>query len=143
MSCFRHHRPSGPVAGHPELSNPYVQANQLQRSWEKSKADPTRREEEIKLRRAVRLIREELLDDKHALDRILSGEVEAIRYLKASAWEAQHAALLEHGEPEPHTKGSAAYRELSPIMRLRYRGSRLDSKLFEEDPSPSCRWKRT
>jgi len=99
-------------------SNPYSQAAAMQTRHDQEKAAAEERDRLLEERRAIRRIREELLDNMHVLDRI-SGNQGELLSLKFLAWNSQESTLLELDDPAPHLDASAAYRELYGLCRGR------------------------
>jgi hypothetical protein len=90
----------------------------MQTRHDQAKAANEERDRLLKERRAIRRIREELLDNMHVLSRI-PGNLDELLSLKFHAWNSQEATLLELDDPTPHLDVSAAYRELYGLCRGR------------------------
>lgn len=66
-------------------------------------------------RRALRWVREELLDNRHRLQRVDEGEAVELLNLTDRHWQECEATLLELEDPEPHAKARQAYREIKGV----------------------------
>jgi len=110
--------PPAPPPPAVQSSNPYSQAAAMQTRHDQEKAAAEERDRLLEERRAIRRIREELLDNMHVLDRIPGNQGELLS-LKFLAWNSQESTLLELDDPAPHLDASAAYRELYGLCRGR------------------------
>jgi hypothetical protein len=109
---------SAPLPSAAQSSNPYSQAAALQRRRDQAKVAAEDRDRLLKERRAIRRVREELLDNMHVLARI-PGDQSELLSLRFHAWSSQETTLLELDDPAPHLDASAAYRELYGLCRGR------------------------
>lgn len=75
---------------------------------------------EIRMRKALRRVREELRDDRRRVQRADEGELREIRQIRFQAWREEEETLLELTDPEPHSAARQAYRELEGIEDLIY-----------------------
>jgi hypothetical protein len=108
--------------------DPAEAATALQRNYELSQQAE---------RPALRLVREELLDNRHALERyLLDQDLAAIEDLTYKRWNEQRKTLLGLSDPEPHEMASEAYRLLGVFTRGLYRRAGVDLNTFELDPDP-------
>jgi hypothetical protein len=107
-----------PAPSTPQSSNPYSRAAAMQTHHDQEKAAAEERDRLLEERRAIRRIREELLDNMHVLSRI-PGNQDELLSLKFHAWNSQESTLLELDDPTPHLDASAAYRELYGLCRGR------------------------
>lgn len=102
----------------PQVRNPYSDAAALQRRHDEKAEAEAQREAAANLRRATRRIREELLDNKHVTQRIPTNKDELLA-LSFDSWRSEKAALLDQDDPKPYELASAAYREVSSLLRGR------------------------
>lgn len=89
--------------------SPYSQAAALQRQHEGAKA-----------RKAIRRIREELLDNRRHVQRASEGDMSQIQQISSRAWHKEEETLLELPDPQPHSSARQAYRELEGIREVLY-----------------------
>lgn len=100
--------------------NPHPQAGVPQRVHDDAEAE---RESEAKIssrRRALRSIREELLDNRQRVQRAGENDTDRIHELTRDQWTANEDVLLEMPDPEPHAAAREAYREIAGIKGTRY-----------------------
>ncbi len=69
----------------------------------------------LKLREASRRIRGELLDNRLAVERVLTGDPFDSRKIMRGKWISYEKALIAHSDPAPHSDSSQAYRELEAL----------------------------
>lgn len=96
------------VVGRVIDGNPYSHTAALQR------------EHEIRTRKSLRRIREELRDDRRRVQRAGEGDLHEIRQIRSQAWREEEETLLELTDPEPHSASRQAYRELEGIQDVIY-----------------------
>jgi hypothetical protein len=111
--------------------NAYSQAAALQHQHDEAK-----RKEAANLRRATRRIREELLDNRHVVERV-PGDVTELLAIRFTAWEGEETILLDQDDPKPHEMASAAYRQLRGLLRGRVGENELDGGLYAYGEPPS------
>jgi len=127
--------PQTPVASAP-VPNAYSQAAALQHQHDEKAREDAAREDAANLRRATRRIREELLDNKHVVERV-PGDVEELLALRFNAWEREETCLLDQDDPKPHEMASAAYREIRGLLRGRVAANDLDGTPYTYGDPPS------
>jgi hypothetical protein len=72
----------------------------------------------MRLRRATRRIREELLDNDRAVMRV-SSRLDELLELNFGVWDAEKSVLLDADDPEPHERASDAYRQIRGLLNGR------------------------
>jgi hypothetical protein len=95
--------------------NPLSQAAALQRRHEIDEQAAAKREADVALRRAVRRIREELLDNDRAVSRS-SSELDELLNVSFDQWRTEQSTLLDAEDPEPHERASEAYRQIRSVL---------------------------
>ena len=106
----------------------------MQERHDQGQAEAKARERVLKERRAVRRVREELLDNRHVLSRI-PGNLDELLSLKFHRWSSYELTLLEQDDPTPHINASAAYRELYGLCRGRIGEAMGEQHTYGEPPS--------
>lgn len=104
----------------PGVDNPYSRAAALQRQHNEGKAQEEERSRVLAERRALRWVREELLDNKHRINRAADGDLEELHHLTGQHWQECEATLLEIENPLPHAKARQAYRKIESIENTQY-----------------------
>lgn len=104
----------------PELDSPYSKAAALQRQHDDAKAKEEERTRVLAERRALRWVREELLDNRHRITRAAEGEIEELHQLTDQHWKECEATLLELENPLLHAKARQAYRKIESIEHTQY-----------------------
>lgn len=117
-------------------SNPLSQAAVLQRRHEIEAEAGRRRESEVALRRAVRRIREELLDNDRAVSRS-SLELDELLHVSFNYWQTEQATLLDADDPDPHERASEAYRQIRGVLTGRVRDDEMGGSFTTGDPPRS------
>ena len=113
--------PPQPVAQVPDLT-PDQRAAALQRAYHDQFGDSAT----LKFREASRSIREELMDSRIALDRVLVGDSFDQSKLRRSKWLSYEKVLIAYTDPAPHAHTSHAYRELAELRNSQYKRSDFD-----------------
>jgi hypothetical protein len=126
--------PKAPIA--PAARNPYSDAAALQRRHDEKAKEEADQQAAAGLRRATRRIREELLDNKHAVERIPLDR-EALLALNFQSWRSEKTVLLDQDDSRPHETASAAYRELSGLLRGRIEDNVVDGSPMVVGNPPS------
>jgi hypothetical protein len=106
----------------------------MQRRHDQEQAEAKARDRLLKERRAIRRVREELLDNKHVLTRI-PGDLDELLSLKFHAWTSEQTTLLELDDPTLHVEASAAYRELYGLGRGRVGEEMGEQHTYGNPPS--------
>lgn len=114
--------------------NAYSRAAAMQRQHDQEKVEAKDRDRLLKERRAVRRVREELLDNKHVLSRI-PDDLDELLSLKFHRWNSYESTLLEQDDPTPHINASAAYRELYGLCRSRVGEAMGEPHTYGDPPS--------
>jgi hypothetical protein len=104
-------KPKSPKA---DLS-PNARANLLQDRHNKEQAEAEAQEHALAVRRAIRQVREELLDNRRRVQRAGDGDLDEVHQLTAREWELNEGVLLELADSEPHSAARQAYRDLQGI----------------------------
>ena len=129
--------PPAPVPAVQAQPDAAAQARMLDQRIKEKQATKAAEERVIRLRRAARLVREELLDNAHLLGEIKMGDRpvgDVILDIETKEWMEYEDALLEHENAEPHTCAKEAYRQIRRVWRTQYRRKYPDSKTLERDP---------
>jgi len=116
-------RPTPASASQPQpspVTNSYSQASALQRQHDTAKVEEEERRRVLAERRALRWVREELLDNKHRITRATEGDLEELHHLTGKHWQECEATLLELENPLPHAKARQAYRKIESIENTQY-----------------------
>jgi hypothetical protein len=105
-----------PASPQPTSTNsPSSEAARLKQQHDDAKAQEEEQKRVLAERRAFRWVREELLDNKHRIQRAWGGKLEELHDLTSEHWEECEATLLEFENPVPHAKARQAYREIRSI----------------------------
>ena len=128
-------RPQRVQAAAEAADNPYSRAALLQRQHDEEKGEEAEREEVTKIRRATRRIREELLDNDHAIQR-LPHNLEELLAIRFEAWKSEQSTLMDQDDPTPHQLASAAYREIQGLLRGRVGENELDGSPYVYGDTP-------
>jgi hypothetical protein len=102
------------VLAHGAGTEPPSQAAALRRRHETEEAAKKARDRQLRERRALGRIREELLDNKRVLPR-LAADVNELLSLNFTEWHKEKTVLLELEDIGPYSNASAAYRELQAL----------------------------
>lgn len=129
-------RPRSTGPHDPDVSSSHSQAAALQRRRDAEEAAKKARDRQLRERRALGRVREELLDNKRTLARLATDvdELFALRYVE---WGREKTVLLELEDSSPYSRASAAYRELRALGRGRISEDGFSSELHAFGDPPN------
>lgn len=110
-SRFGQPRPAPARASSSPRPSPDERAMALQRAYEGQFGDSSTQ----RLRQTSRRVREELLDNRHELEKLLTGDPFYPKRLTFERWQEGEQVLLDYVDPEPHRAASSGYREIKAI----------------------------
>jgi hypothetical protein len=98
-----------------DAENPYVQARQLERQHREDQERERGEQEQLALRRAIREIREELLDHKRMMEAALEADTPSLFHTMNEAWGQHGAAFRDYATAGTHRAVREAYRRIGIV----------------------------